>query len=301
MIQFIIAFIFLSIGYYFYSRRQISGRPPIIYGTIPYFGVIGDLNLPYLKEMQKKHGNIFTLYIMGKFYTVLFDEKDIKEYSLAKEENLSFIKFYDFLIQDFTVSFNDSKVNHYIKKILGYELGKKLIHKFVNKKENLDFLLKTQKKITMKKIEDWKKLKSIDIFEESKRYVAEINLEQFIGHSSKSLIDDVLETDPSVVVEKRALSSIIRNKLGLQTIEKKCYQNIGNTLMEIIKKRETDDNKERIPFDEIIEFTKENGIKEIDRWTTAWIHGLVFAAQLNTTMLLSWSIYRLFDSNDDEL
>ncbi|KAM9198442.1 cytochrome P450 7B1 isoform 1-T1 [Dugong dugon] len=57
-------------------RTRRPGEPPLIKGWLPYLGQMLNLQkapLSFLKTLQKKHGNIFTVLLEGKYITFVLD------------------------------------------------------------------------------------------------------------------------------------------------------------------------------------------------------------------------------------
>ncbi|XP_053415453.1 cytochrome P450 7B1 isoform X2 [Nycticebus coucang] len=57
-------------------RTRRPGEPPLIKGWLPYLGVALQLQknpLKYLKTLQKQHGDIFTLFLGGRYLTFILD------------------------------------------------------------------------------------------------------------------------------------------------------------------------------------------------------------------------------------
>ncbi|XP_074134879.1 cytochrome P450 7B1 isoform X2 [Sminthopsis crassicaudata] len=75
-------------------RRRRPGEPPLINGCIPFFGVFFQMKKnPYksIQDYQKKYGNIFTLKIIGNYFTFVLDPfqyplvlKNHKKFSFEK-------------------------------------------------------------------------------------------------------------------------------------------------------------------------------------------------------------------------
>ncbi|CAL8368242.1 unnamed protein product [Boreogadus saida] len=66
----------LSLAWLLGRRRRREGEPPLIQGWIPYLGKALDFRLDsqaFLKNNQEKYGDVFTVYIAGKYMTFIMN------------------------------------------------------------------------------------------------------------------------------------------------------------------------------------------------------------------------------------
>ncbi|XP_062843928.1 cytochrome P450 7B1 [Trichomycterus rosablanca] len=59
-----------------FRRRRRDGEPPLIQGWIPFLGKALDFrkdSFKFLQELQKRHGDVFTVLIAGKYMTFVMD------------------------------------------------------------------------------------------------------------------------------------------------------------------------------------------------------------------------------------
>ncbi|XP_043101300.1 cytochrome P450 7A1 [Puntigrus tetrazona] len=78
-----------------YSRKRREGEPPLITGWLPFIGVTLDYvsnPLSFLRETQKKYGNVFTCKIAGKYFTFVTDPFSFS-IVMRQSKNLDFQKF----------------------------------------------------------------------------------------------------------------------------------------------------------------------------------------------------------------
>lgn len=177
----------------------------------------------------------------------------------------------------------------------------KFIHKFSISKENQVYYLDVQKRLSMELMDKWKKEKKIDLLKDFSNFICKLNLEHFIGYSSDQLVEDVMDTDASHILETRPLTTLFKYYTGAKKQEDFKYDRISKAITEQIEKRRNDLTSKKIPFDDIIHFAShEEDHFSVDS-VVSKIWGTLFGAQINTTMLLFWSVYRLFTSKDNEL
>ncbi|XP_063307426.1 cytochrome P450 7B1 [Pelobates fuscus] len=80
---------------FFNRRRRKAGEPPLDNGLIPYVGwalQFGKDPLKFLKSQQKKHGDIFTSHIAGKYITFIMDPTQF-QYVIKQAKHLDFREF----------------------------------------------------------------------------------------------------------------------------------------------------------------------------------------------------------------
>ncbi|CAM4532774.1 unnamed protein product [Leuciscus chuanchicus] len=78
-----------------HSRRRRPGEPPLVSGWIPIIGVTLDYAtnpLGFLRETQKKYGDVFTCAIAGKYFTFVTDPFSFSTV-VRQSRNLDFKKF----------------------------------------------------------------------------------------------------------------------------------------------------------------------------------------------------------------
>uniref|UniRef100_A0A8C2HF82 Cholesterol 7-alpha-monooxygenase-like n=1 Tax=Cyprinus carpio TaxID=7962 RepID=A0A8C2HF82_CYPCA len=76
-------------------RKRRKGEPPLITGWLPFIGVTLDYvsnPLGFLRETQKKYGNVFTCKIAGKYFTFVTDPFSFS-IVMRQSKNLDFQKF----------------------------------------------------------------------------------------------------------------------------------------------------------------------------------------------------------------
>ncbi|XP_012965835.1 cytochrome P450 7B1 [Mesocricetus auratus] len=76
-------------------RTRRPGEPPLVKGWLPYFGIVLNLRknpLAFMKSLQRKHGDIFTILLSGKYITFILDPF---QYHLVMKnpKQLNFSKF----------------------------------------------------------------------------------------------------------------------------------------------------------------------------------------------------------------
>lgn len=77
------------------SIYRRKGEPPLITGWLPFIGVTLDYAsnpLGFLRETQKKYGNVFTCKIAGKYFTFVTDPFSFS-IVMRQSKNLDFQKF----------------------------------------------------------------------------------------------------------------------------------------------------------------------------------------------------------------
>lgn len=280
--------------YYKLSRRQYKDQPFIEYGWIPYFGVFPRLMIykeKYLMELKRKHGDIFTLYYFGNYHHVIFDEASLKIFYT----NSTHLGFYEYVFDLLGIFFPNKQKAYLSLNFI------KFIHKFTISKENSTYFIDTQKRLSAELINKWKKEGKVDLLSDFSKFIAKLNLEQFIGYSSEELVDDLLDTDAANILENRPIITLFKSYFGIKRQEDQKYENITNVIAKQIEKRQKDLNSKKIPFDELIHHCIENEEHFSVDSVVSRLWGMFFGAQVNTTMLLFWSVYRLMNSKDDEL
>lgn len=78
-----------------HTRKRKPGEPPLVTGWLPFIGVTKDYvanPLGFLTETQKKHGNVFTCLIAGKYFTFVTDPFSFSSV-VRQGKNLDFQKF----------------------------------------------------------------------------------------------------------------------------------------------------------------------------------------------------------------
>ncbi|KAG1927020.1 cholesterol 7-alpha-monooxygenase [Pimephales promelas] len=78
-----------------HARRRRPGEPPLVSGWIPIIGVTLDYAanpLDFLRETQKKYGDVFTCAIAGKYFTFVTDPFSFSTV-VRQSRNLDFKKF----------------------------------------------------------------------------------------------------------------------------------------------------------------------------------------------------------------
>uniref|UniRef100_A0A8C5Q1W8 25/26-hydroxycholesterol 7alpha-hydroxylase n=1 Tax=Leptobrachium leishanense TaxID=445787 RepID=A0A8C5Q1W8_9ANUR len=76
-------------------RRRKAGEPPLDNGWLPFFGwafKFGKDPLKFLNLQQKKHGDIFTSYLAGKYMTFILDPTQY-QYVIKQAKHLDFREF----------------------------------------------------------------------------------------------------------------------------------------------------------------------------------------------------------------
>ncbi|XP_044522037.1 cytochrome P450 7B1, partial [Gracilinanus agilis] len=127
-------------------KKRKPGEPPLINGWIPFFGVAFKMKmdpLKKIKEYQKKYGDLFTLYISGKYFTFVLDPfqyplvlKNHKQFDFSKFSN-------EITHKVFTVS-GLPQVKEEMKENYKYLQSKFLEKPIYNLMQNLQHIMKKQ-------------------------------------------------------------------------------------------------------------------------------------------------------------
>lgn len=92
-----LAVLLLSLLYHLGTfRRRRPGEPPLDHGYLPWLGHVLSFRrntLQFLDQMQKKHGDIFTLQLGGYYFTFLMDALSYGMVAKISKNKLDFEKF----------------------------------------------------------------------------------------------------------------------------------------------------------------------------------------------------------------
>lgn len=77
-------------------RRRRPGEPPLDKGPIPWLGHALEYHrhpVKFLERMRRKHGDVFTVQLVGMYVTVLMDDVSFEAFLKESQEKLSLSKF----------------------------------------------------------------------------------------------------------------------------------------------------------------------------------------------------------------
>ncbi|KAK2822535.1 hypothetical protein Q5P01_022600 [Channa striata] len=82
-------------------RQRRPGEPPLDKGIIPWLGHVLEFRrntLKFLKKMQQKHGDVFTIQLGGYYMTFLQEPLSFGAFAKESREKLNFLKFAEQLV-----------------------------------------------------------------------------------------------------------------------------------------------------------------------------------------------------------
>lgn len=276
--------------------------PPVVAtGILPF---LGDLNLmkpgfrEYIDSLHKKHGNIFTLYSSGAYWTFISGNENYKKFLTAKESVISSQSFLEAFLKPMQpmdmktmVKINDNidffKLSHQILNQSDY------LSRFVG---NIETIIKNEKLDS-----------KMDLFEMVYKMIFIFNLKNFGGDEIFSNHkDEFFELFKKIDYSKLNVPlEVLKKTFGIQTPSQKAYQRMEELWKPIIeqrlKKRKNLESDQKDVLDKVVDLVVQKvEVEKLNveehKVVTMIMFNFFIAAQITTSNTCGWMFYHILSN-----
>jgi hypothetical protein len=268
------------------------------HGIIPFFGEL-KLMEPGFREFidsnHAKHGNVFTVYSTGSFWTFLSGNENWKKFLTAKENVISSFEF----LQQFLKPMQPMEMSMMVKVNESIDFFK-ISHEILNKQENLSNLVQNIRMVMSTNTISGK----IDLFEYVYKMIFYFNMKNFAGDEVyNDHRDEFYSLFRNIDYSKLNVpKEVFYKAVGIETTSQASYRKMEQIWAPIIKKRlekqKNLSNDDMDILDRVVQLViqkvhVEKLQVEEHRVVTMIMFNFFIAAQITTSNTCAWMFYKV--------